>query len=328
MPKNSSKKKRRHNNSSHKNQNNKRNISGVSEKSFKKPKMSGESSDSDMEDSQMKYRSFVKNPKMNSSTNPDEVKNVLATINSLNTKPEPDTKDVLSAISSLMMLVVSTHSTVTASNYTINSINGELSTLRSDFETFKNSQENATIANKTKINDLTLKVDNNSKEIHYLKQLRVDNDTMISGFPGKPDTKYVDKILNYYKVPLDSVKSKFAFETTHKAGFLSITFHNKSAQLLLRKNKLEIGPLLRNAVLDEPVPEKDNNQLRIFNRLSPENLSIQKELREHKKNEVISTISYKNCFFNVKKKTTDEFTVIYSKKFLDTFVENNQSSTA
>jgi hypothetical protein len=63
-------------------------------------------------------------------------------------------------------------------------------------------------------------------------------------------------------------------------GVIILSFQNKSDQILFSQRKKTLGPMLSNQLTINKVSDIHNKPIRCFNRWSPVNQQIQKELRE------------------------------------------------
>lgn len=227
---------------------------------------------------------------------------VIRTVNDLNSLEQPDPKDVMGAITKLMLLVGNTNSNVTDNGTEIKALRNEISTLKSDITALKTTRAEDLMA-QDKINTkLSTNINSNRTEINYLKQLRVDNDIMITNIPAKPEKENVLNFCQYYKIPPTNITNFYTYQSKSASGDkfnLIVTFISKTAQISFRESKRTIGPITANNIITNKLPEKDNRQLKVFARLIPENVEIQKELRSLLSSNKIKGIRYRNCSFQI-----------------------------
>jgi hypothetical protein len=162
--------------------------------------------------------------------------------------------------------------------------------------------------------------------MNYVMQAKIDRDVFITGFHDKPEAVYaIFELCKHYNIPESFIENSFSYATNgpqnKKRGVLIITFKDKSGQLKFREQKQNLGSLMLKQLVQQKVPENENVAIRFYNRLTPVNQRIQRELRLLLNNGNITQIKYKNCFFQFKKDQCSAFIPATSMEFLHEYFE-------
>lgn len=241
--------------------------------------------------------------------------------NNLKNNSNPTMADIVNALGHILTMQIKTHSETAETNEKISGIKKSLKSLESDVEKIKDSQKEDKILVNEKFIEIDNKFLNVRSDVNYLMQSKVDNDVLISGFYGKPDESYaVPELLKFYDMPEDCLSNFYSYTSTQKGilrGTLVITFKSKSDQLLFREKKISKGPVSINQLTEVEVSAAQNTTLGCFNRLTPTNQHIQRELGKLLEDTKIKEIKYRNCQFFVKIKENSALLPIGSVEHLN-----------
>jgi hypothetical protein len=105
-----------------------------------------------------------------------------------------------------------------------------------------------------------------------------------------------------------------------------LTFCSKSAQIFFRQQKLKKGPIMLNQLIQNPVANNVDRSIPCSNRLTHENLQIQRSIRQLKANNKIHSVRYRDCFFQIKRDDKSAFIPVSTCDFLHELFEFDVTS--
>jgi hypothetical protein len=140
---------------------------------------------------------------------------------------------------------------------------------------------------------------------NYLEQWRIDNAIFLSGFTEKMDSNMISQQLaSIYKIANKDLEYHYSFSIenfkgTKKFHYVVIGFANRQAKTNIFNQKKNMGKLFLQQ-LAPSAKDSGSTEIYISNRLTKNNLAIQKDLLELKKGNNIKRIVYKNCVLHAK----------------------------
>jgi hypothetical protein len=145
---------------------------------------------------------------------------------------------------------------------------------------------------------------------HYLEQWRIDNAIFLSGFQNEMDSSIISRQLgSIYKFSPKDVDYHYSFSIPSARGnkkfhYVVIGFANRQTKSNLFTNKKTSGSLFLRQLIPD-IEDHGDTEIFISNRLTKNNLTIQKKMLELKKERKIIRIVYKNCVLHVKLLTNE-----------------------
>jgi hypothetical protein len=134
----------------------------------------------------------------------------------------------------------------------------------------------------------------------------VDNAIFLSGFRENMDSKLIcQKLATLYNFPLSDVEYHYTFsipsakDKNKRFYYVVVGFAKRQAKTGLFNQKKKSGSLFLQQFVPG-TPENENPEIFISNRLTKNNLALQKQLLELKKAKRIMSVIYKNCVLHAK----------------------------
>lgn len=159
----------------------------------------------------------------------------------------------------------------------------------------------------------------NLASVNYIKQEKIDDEVVVSGFATIADEKVViKKICKKYNTPENSIKSHHAIETKKNGvikSILNIKFCTKEDQIKFLASARAI-PIDRAALLDSSDLNDAGKGIKVSRRLTYENRQVLIRLLENQSNKLIKVIRYKNCHYQFQPLTEDNFFAVPSIEHL------------
>lgn len=257
-----------------------------------------------LSDLEMSFEDETSPPKNNN--NP-----LLNTLTELKKIEDPTPKQLLEAMIAMMQMQLGMNLKIDSMSKSMKSLESAISSNKTRIDTLEENFDD--------LEDLAIE---SKGAINLIKQKEIDNNVMISGFPNKPDaTEAANKILENYEMNPNCIKYCYSYErsvenkkdkSVKTIGYLVITLNSKSDQINLQKKKKEKGlPVLKNIVANPPANQADS-QLKMFNMLTSENISIQQDLRKLIEDNRIVEIKFRNCCFYIRIKEDSDLIAVSS----------------
>lgn len=270
---------------------------------------------------------FDENPNPFSSTliHSDNINKLRESAVELANIENPTNSDVIKAIIKSMDIQITTLTEINSSNQKISNLSNEINKIKTDVKKDKKDFENE----KSKQNEFNAqilnKVHQNTAEINYINQAKIDAEIYIGGFTEKPEvSNAIEVFCGHYDIPRSSIAHAYSFETgtdRERKGFLIIRFQSKTEQIQFKEKKKSKPAITINQIQTEnPVPVAVNKGLFCAARLTPVNQEISKKLRDLLENDKIKDIKYKNCFFQVKQFENSAYIPVPTLQFLEELI--------
>lgn len=150
----------------------------------------------------------------------------------------------------------------------------------------------------------------NLASVNYLKQEKIDDEIVVSGFASIADEKtLIKKLCKKFNTPENSIRSHHAIETKKDGvtkSILNIKFCKKEDHIKFLSSA-KANPMDRAALLDNPGLNDAGKEIKISRRLTYENRQVLIRLLENQSNNLIKTIRYKNCQYQFQPLTDNKF---------------------